>query len=177
VLAIDNAGTVELAVVNISGGSVLDETTLVSTTAIAAASNSATAYYSTTARTSVAYRVVGYVESTQAIAGTWLTAPSTIQGYGGQALNSMSSLGYGQTWQNVFASRASGTTYYNTTGKPIYIIINSNQTAGATLTINGTVVYTQVANSVRDTNSFVIPVGVSYVYTASTAIYTWSELR
>tara|TARA_R110000822_G_scaffold5955_6_gene25187 strand:+ start:1603 stop:2406 length:804 start_codon:yes stop_codon:yes gene_type:complete len=177
VLAIDNAGTVELAVVNVSGGSVLDETTLITTTAIAAASNSATAYYSTTARTSVAYRVVGYVESTQATAGTWATAPSTIQGYGGQALSAMSSLGYGQTWQNVFASRASGTTYYNTTGKPIYMIINSNLTAGATLTINGTVVYTSVANPVRDTSSFVIPVGVSYVYTASTAIYTWSELR
>ena len=45
-----------------------------------AAGNSATAYYSTTARTSVAYRVVGYVESTQATAGTWATTPSTLQG-------------------------------------------------------------------------------------------------
>lgn len=27
-------------------------------------------------------------------------------------------LGYGQTWQNVTGSRAAGTTYYNTTGKP-----------------------------------------------------------
>lgn len=99
-----------------------------------------------------------------------VTFPST-------TVQSDASLGYGQTWQNVFASRASGTTYYNTTGKPIYMIINSNHTAGITLTINGTVVYTQVANAVRDTNSFVIPVGVSYAYTASTAIYTWSELR
>ena len=119
VIAINNAGTVELAAVNISGGSVLDETTLITTTAAAAAGNSATAYYSTTARTSVAYRVVGYVESTQATAGTWATAPSTIQGYGGQALAAMSSLGYGQTWQNLYASRTVGTTYYNTTGKPI----------------------------------------------------------
>ena len=119
VLAINNAGTMELAVTNISGGSALDETGVISTTLIAAASNSATLYYSTTARTSVAYRVVGYVESTQATAGTWATAPSTLQGYGGQALAAMSSLGYGQTWQNLYASRAVGTTYYNTTGKPI----------------------------------------------------------
>jgi hypothetical protein len=92
VLAIDNAGTVELAVVNISGGSVLDETTLITTTAIAAASNSATAYYSTSARTSVAYRVVGYVESTQATAGTWASAPSLIQGAGGNSSVGKSSL-------------------------------------------------------------------------------------
>ena len=119
VLAINNAGTMELAVTNISGGSDLSETGVISTTLIAAASNSATLYYSTTARTSVAYRVVGYVESTQATAGTWATAPSTIQGYGGQAVAAMSSLGYGQTWQNLYASRTVGTTYYNTTGKPI----------------------------------------------------------
>ena len=119
VLAINNAGTMELAVTNISGGSDLSETGVISTTLIAAASNSATLYYSTTARTSVAYRVVGYVESTQATAGTWATAPSTIQGYGGCALDAMSSLGYGQTWQNLYASRTVGTTYYNTTGKPI----------------------------------------------------------
>ena len=80
VIAINNAGTVELAAVNISGGSVLDETTLITTTAAVAAGNSATAYYSTTARTGVAYRVVGYVESTQATAGTWATTPSTLQG-------------------------------------------------------------------------------------------------
>ena len=86
VIAINNAGTVELAAVNISGGSVLDETTLITTTAAVAAGNSATAYYSTTARTSVAYRVVGYVESTQATAGTWATAPSTLQGAGGNAV-------------------------------------------------------------------------------------------
>ena len=84
VLALNNAGTIELAVVNISGGNDLSETGLVTTTAIAAASNSASTVYSTTARTSVAYRVIGYIESTQATAGTWATAPSTIQGIGGR---------------------------------------------------------------------------------------------
>ena len=87
VLAIDNAGTVELAVVNIAGGTDLTETGLITTTAISSGSTSASTIYSTSARTSVAYRVVGYVESTQATAGTWATAPSTIQGYGGQALS------------------------------------------------------------------------------------------
>jgi len=84
-LAIDNAGTVELAVVNIAGGNNLDETTLINTVAVDTASDSANVIYSTTARTGVPYRVVGYVESTQATAGTWATAPSTIQGAGGQS--------------------------------------------------------------------------------------------
>jgi hypothetical protein len=119
VLAIDNAGTVELAVVNIAGGNDLTETGLISTTAEGGggAADSASTIYSNTARSNVAYRVVGYIESTQATAGTWATAPSTIQGCGGQALTAMSSLGYSQTWQSV--TRTSGTTYYNTTGRPI----------------------------------------------------------
>ena len=183
VLAIDNAGTVELAVVNVSGGSVLDETTLITTTAIAAASNSATAYYSTTARTSVAYRVVGYVESTQATAGTWATAPSTIQGYGGQALSAMSSLGYGQTWQT--PSRAIGTTYYNTTGKPIVVAIvttNSSTNIPFGLTINGVNVPgdQNVGSNTGAGATFIIPPYASYVSYASAGTLTlvsWNELR
>lgn len=185
VLAIDNAGTVELAVVNISGGSVLDETTLITTTAIAAASNSATAYYSTSARTSVAYRVVGYVESTQATAGTWLTAPSTIQGYGGQALSAMSSLGYGQVWQNVFSSRALATTYYNTTGKPIFVSFGGYSASGSqlwTATIGGVAFptrYTDATANSRVALDFIVPANASYsINGAGTpTAETWAELR
>jgi hypothetical protein len=86
VLAINNAGTIETAVVNILGNNDLSETGLISTTAISGSATASNVIYSTTARTSVAYRVVGYVESTQATAGTWATAPSTIQGQGGLAL-------------------------------------------------------------------------------------------
>jgi len=129
VIALNNAGTIELAVVNISGGTNLDETTLLTTTAISASSTSASTVYSTSARTSVAFRVIGYIESTQTTAGTWATAPSTIQGYGGQALAVMSSIGYSQTWQDVTASRAAGTTYTNTTGRPITAIITVNNNA------------------------------------------------
>jgi hypothetical protein len=88
VIAIDNSGTVELAVVNISGSVTLDESTLISTTAEggAGAADSASTIYSTTARTSVPFRVVGFVESTQTTAGTWATAPSTIQGAGNKAV-------------------------------------------------------------------------------------------
>ena len=181
VLAINNAGTMELAVTNISGGSDLSETGVISTTLIAAASNSATLYYSTTARTSVAYRVVGYVESTQATAGTWATAPSTIQGYGGQAVAAMSSLGYGQTLQAV--TRTLGTTYYNTTGKPIHLnTLNTTTTINTamTCTISGVAMYGGVAGVVGQYayGSFIIPSNASYVLSLTNGTTgTSTELR
>lgn len=85
VLAIDNAGTVELAIVNSQADFTLDETSLISTTIMNTASDLATTIYSTTARTNVAFRVVGIIDSTQATAGTWATTPSLVQGTGGQA--------------------------------------------------------------------------------------------
>ena len=175
VLAINNAGTVELAAVNIAGGSPLDETTLITTIAAVAAGNSATAYYSTTARSSVAYRVVGYIESTQATAGTWATAPSTIQGMGGQALTAMGSIGYGQTWQSVSSSRVSGTTYYNTTGKPIQVSITPNSVL-STLTIGGVVVNSNSGGGIYGSYNNIVPVGNAYVCVFG-AVAQWAELR
>lgn len=184
VIAIDNAGTVELAVVNISGGNNLDETTLISTTTISASATSASTIYSTTGRSSVPFRVVGYVESTQATAGTWATAPSTIQGYGGQALSAMSSIGYGQTWQA--PSRALATTYYNTTGRPIFVFV-SGSSSGVNglwyITINGTLWgYTTSAYGpgAVTAGSFIVPPNGSYSVTntgAGATIANWSELR
>lgn len=186
VLALDNAGTVELAITNISGGTNLDETGVISTTILNASSTSATVVYSTTARTSVPYRVVGYVESTQATAGTWVTAPSTIQGQGGQALAAMTSLGYGQTWQNVTGSRAGSTTYYNTTGKPICVRISLNSLgAGSTQTsptVNGVALGFSVTNApsagIYGWDTFIVPAGASYsVAFSNSSPNIWNELR
>lgn len=179
VIALNNSGTIELAAVNISGGTNLDETTLISTTAEggAGAADSATVVYSTTARTSLPFRVVGFIQSTQATAGTWATAPSTIQGYGGQALAAMSSLGYSQTWQSV--TRTSGTTYYNTTGKPIAMSVVCDVSATYSLTVNGFAVTASAGNAAgnRSAVSWVIPAGASYVFTCSGVITIWVELR
>jgi hypothetical protein len=184
VLAINNAGTIELAAVNIAGGNNLDETGVISTTAEGGAggADSASTIYSTTARSNVAYRVIGYVESTQATAGTWATAPSTIQGAGGNALTSMQSLGYGQTWQNVTGSRSFATTYYNTTGKPIAVSVNSNSTSSngsTTLTIGGqTIQYFDHGNTFNASVFGIVPVGASYSVTVNTAsLDNWVELR
>lgn len=85
IVAIYNAGSVELAAINFASGNALDETALINTTAISAAASSATTFYSNTARSGVPYRVMGFVQSTQAAAGTWATTPSQVQGQGGQA--------------------------------------------------------------------------------------------
>lgn len=187
VLALDNAGTVELAAVNIAGGKDLSETGLITTTAEGGAGGADAAYviYSATARTSVPYRVVGYVESTQTTSGTWATAPSTIQGAGGQAFASMSSLGYGQTWQNVAGSRAASTIYYNTTGKPIGVLIRWSSgtiNANASLSVDGVAGgFTSDTNPANLSTSLfsVVPPGASYVFSVSAAgtVHVWSELR
>lgn len=72
VYLINNAGTAELA----ASTSLFDTGTVASTTAEggAGAADSRTAIYSTTARTNVALRLVGRLSSTQATAGTWVTA-------------------------------------------------------------------------------------------------------
>jgi hypothetical protein len=180
VLAINNAGAVEIAVVNIAGGNDLSETGVISTTAIAAGSNTANVIYSTSARANVAYRVVGYVESTQATAGTWATALSTIQGAGGNALTAMSSFGYGQTWQTV--TRTAGTTYYNTTGKPISIKITSTGSGTAcqvALTVGNYAFspsYSSAGNAPLMEFSVIQP-NQSYSYTLSSGTVVISELR
>lgn len=191
VLAINNAGTVELAVVNISGGTALDETNLISTTAITSGSTSASTVYSAGARSNVAYKVVGIVDNTQATAGTYATAPSLVAGAGGNALDSMGSLGYGQTYQNVVGSRAAGTTYYNTTGRPITVSavwVPSGNIVGyavAQILVNGAVVWQRSNYHGTDTTydfipPTVVPPGASYSIAISGTFGTlngWYELR
>lgn len=181
VLAINNANTVELAVVNVSGGNDLTETGLISTTAISGSATSASTIYSASARTNVAYRVVGYVESTQATAGTWAAAPSTVQGQGGQALAAMSSLGYGQTWQNVLGSRVQGTTYYNTTGKPIFVGYSGYSSAATgAVVVNGVTIYSSLGRSTYFNTMpvpFIVPPGGSYSISGHDSTATWTELR
>jgi len=189
VLAIDNAGTVELAAVNLAGGVNLDETTLISTTAEGGAggADSASVIYSTTARSSVPFRVVGVLEVTEAAAGTWATAPSKIQGVGGQAFAAMASIGYGQTWQDVTASRSAGTTYYNLTGKPISVAVStlngSDSVGSVRIVVDGITACFQGVSypggtSNRPAGDAIVPPGSSYVATVSgVSVDTWAELR
>lgn len=295
VLAINNGGTVELAVVNTASNPQLDETNLVSTTAISAAATSASVIYSGTARNNLAYRVVGFIDITEAVAGAWASAPSLVQAVGGLVGNSLNkastqsfvssfgmagntamipshwgsyfynvsssnytflldntagntkktvtlsclgtgtitinvpsggiyangvsalsslvltqgqsitlmfdgsnylqssysvqSVGIGQTWQDVTASRASGTIYTNTTGKPIAVMISGTTTASgqgvSSFTVNGTTIFngntsTQASASAFKSGSgaFIVPAGATYSATFSFNTGTlWAELR
>ncbi len=180
-LAIDNAGTVELAVANLAGSLNLDETTLISTTAEggAGAADSASVIYSTTARSNVAFRVVGFIDISEGTAGVWATGPTTIQGAGGQALAALSSLGYGQVYQDVTASRAFGTTYYNTTGKPIWVALKflTASSISVTATVGGVVAADTAANAYYNAIGFIVPPGKSYVVSGTATLLLWSELR
>jgi hypothetical protein len=186
-VAINNAGTTELAVINQAGGNSLDETGLINTTAISAGSTAANVFYSTTARTGVAYRVVGFVDAINT-AGAW-ASPSLVQGAGGNALMAMSSVGYA-LWQDVSGSRAKDVTYYNNTGKPIQISVSaSNSTGGVVMrldiTRNGTTV-SLYGNAVgagnAQTISAIIPPNNAYLITTGSGTLTiiangWLELR
>lgn len=179
-----NSGSPILCITNLAGGLQLDETNLISPTTISTASDSANVIYSASAVSANSpYRVVGFVDIQQATAGVWATAPTLVQGAGGQALASLSSLGYGQTWQDVTGSRALGTTYYNTTGRPISVSVTVLAAGAALLTVNGITIYGSWANSAEYlTVNAIIPPG-SY-YGAGTTVgipvpilSNWSELR
>lgn len=75
VYAIDNAGTIELAI----AGTDFGDSGRVSTTVMNTASDDGATMYSTTARSNVAFRRIGLLVATEATAGTWATAPSTVQ--------------------------------------------------------------------------------------------------
>jgi hypothetical protein len=83
VLALNNAGTIEVAVCNATDGISLNESELISTTILNTSSDSWNVAYSTTARTNVAFRIIGLVQITCAAAGTWASAPIMISGAGG----------------------------------------------------------------------------------------------
>jgi hypothetical protein len=183
VIAIDNAGTVELAVCNISGGVNFDETTLLTTTTISTSADLSTVAYSTTGRTSVAHRVVGFIDITEATAGAWATAATKIQGCGGEAITGMSSVGYGMIYHELHASRAMNTNYVNTTGRPMFVNISAHgtQLAGLYLDVDGVHAGMGVchANGEYANVGGVVPPGATYAATNTAGTFTldiWSEL-
>ncbi len=176
ILAMDNAGTIEAAWCNLAGGIDLDETGLITTVAEggAGAADSATTIYSTTARSNLPYRVVAIMEFTQATPGTYVTAPSLIQGMGGQAIASLQSFGYGQVPVDVTGSRTSGTLYYNLSKKPKQVTIHFSASASAA-TVGGVALLGTVSANVPFL-SFVVPPFMSYsASVVSGTIVKWVE--
>lgn len=178
VLAINNAGTIEVAVVPLSGGIDISEDGLLTTTALSAASDVDNVAYSTTARTNVAYRIVGFIEYTQATAGVYATAPSLVGGKGDPLAKWMS--GYGQTWQTV--TRNPSVTYTNSTGRPIHFVAIGITSAATVLVMTvGSYSFTQITQSAGGVFSvladYEIPAGSTYSYAISNGSATSAELR
>jgi hypothetical protein len=82
------------------------------------------------------------------------------------------SLGVGQSWQDVTASRALATLYTNNSGKPIQLMVIA---PNAQLQINGQVMY---MGSMIGTNwnMWIVPVGATY-WISATSMSAWWELR
>jgi hypothetical protein len=173
-----NAGTPVLCIANVSGGVNLDETTLISPTTISSGATSASTIYSaSTVASNSPFRVVGYITATEATAGTWATAPTLVQGAGGQAGTSLQSLGNGQTWANYSGSRTTSTTYYNITSKPIFVYVNAQNSANLQVIINGVSASAGVSNASQVPVSFIVPPGASYSITGPSTVGDWFELR
>jgi hypothetical protein len=110
-----------------------------------------------------------------------LGTPSTLVGTNitGTANGLNAGIGVNQTWQNVTSSRAIGTTYTNSTGKPIQvIIIQSQNNGGGSLTVDGSIRMTSTGlsgYSLPCSVTAIIPNNSTYSY--NIGFGTWSELR
>ena len=101
----------------------------------------------------------------------------------GKVLNDRA-FGVGQSWQNVLASRVSGTTYTNTTSKTItvYVEISSADAETNTIQVDDIVLSSGDwgISGMRSVVSFPVPSGSTYKVTTANAnsmIRSWSELR
>jgi hypothetical protein len=87
----------------------------------------------------------------------------------------VSTLGYGQSWTNVTSSRVAGTTYTNSTGKPIQVCIGvGDDNQNAFIVVGGV----NVARfSYRNTACVIVPNGTSYKIDTGITFGLWTELR
>jgi hypothetical protein len=102
---------------------------------------------------------------------SWSIIAGTVAGIGGN-----------QTWQTPI--RTAGTTYYNTTGRPIAIslALYSNASGLGTFYVNGAYVAEGGGNgvaAVRESIFTIVPPGASYQFNVSGSlnIESWAELR
>ena len=90
-------------------------------------------------------------------------------------------IGWGQTLTNVTASRAFGTTYTNTTGRPIFVEIRVYHTGATQFEVKIDGITTQISSNVSGwwcSASFVVPDGSTYLAPSTTKTsFGWTELR
>lgn len=94
---------------------------------------------------------------------------------------SAASIGQGQTAQDVSGSRSVGVTYYNTTSKPILVLLaaSGSTSPNASVSINGATAFRFLsANNSGSAISFILSPTHSYIVTTSSAtINAWFEYK
>lgn len=134
----DNAGTPILGVYNslaspgVGSGNILawDESVQISGTAISAAADNAQTWYTASGVTTKSFRIIGFIESTQATAGTWTASPSKIQLFGpgikrpGDIVRTYASPGSGSV--SVSLQNAADLVRFTATGDVVSINTNEN---------------------------------------------------
>ncbi len=99
VYALNNAGTIELAV---SGVQLFDDYSIQSTTTIGAGSTSGSVLYSTTGRSNVPIRLIGRMLVNEATAGTWASGPLEVAlASGKQPVTTTDEIAYTPTFTNL----------------------------------------------------------------------------
>lgn len=165
VVAINNSGTVELALINcIVGGATptqvfpLAEHNLISTTAIAAAP-SAGVFYSAALRTSVPFRIIGYVEFGVglATAGTYTGSPTNVQLFGPGIKKP------GDVVQSVYATTTTPTNVNST----VRVATSLAPTITPTSTVN--LIRAQSYGTIQTTNATANQAAFTQIYRSTTA--------
>ena len=103
------------------------------------------------------------------------------------ATNATNTLGNSQTWSDVTGSRALGSTYTNSTGKPISVNVYVDSGAVSSTfiyaTINGVGAFpiglnTNSGGGVGTIANVIVPIDATYIITASNgSLSSWYELR
>ena len=134
-----------------------------------------------TSTTTGTVKLVNSLSSTATDAALTANMGKTLNDTLALKLNTSQALGFGQTWQNVTASRDKGVTYTNSTGKPIQVIIVVNggvSGSGNTIVVGGvTIAAFDVHTNMTSPFSFIVPTGQSYRINLSSTIKSWAELR
>lgn len=89
-------------------------------------------------------------------------------------------LGWGQTWQDVTASRTNSTSYQNTTGRPIAVSLRVNNTGTVLQVSADNTNWVNISNSggsVSGTVAAIVPSSHYYRFNGTGNITSWAELR